>query len=104
MEIHGQAPWMTIEASADEIVLTAHLPYPTREEVCKCMSCPFSSCRDCIGKRKDEFREPHRPPVYDVTIIRRMVDEGRSSGEISSRVGCTERTARRYIRKFVRSA
>ena len=97
-------PWMSIDASGDELVVAAHLPYPTISEVEKCMNCPYAECRDCIRKRKDSFKPPHRPPVYDITVIQNLVRAGRTSKEISKEVGCAERTARRYIRKFVTSA
>ena len=104
MEIHGKAPWFSVEAAPNELVIVAHLPYPTREEVEKCQNCPFDRCRDCIGKRKDTFKEPHRPPVYDVTIIRQLVSSGVGYEKIMDETGCSESTARRYVRKFVRSA
>lgn len=102
--LSGRAPWFSLEASADEITVIAHLPIPSEKEVCKCLSCPYADCRNCIGKRKDSFKPPHRPPIYDETIIRRLIDEGKTSREISVTVGCAERTAKRYIRKFVKSA
>lgn len=102
--VSRELPWMSIDASGNEMVIAAHLPFPTLSEVEKCMNCPFDECRDCIRKHKDSFKEPHRPPLYDVTFIRRLVDEGKSSREISETVGCAERTARRYIRRFTASA
>lgn len=102
--LSGRAPWFSIEAGADEITVVAHLPFPTESEVCKCMKCPYAECRDCMGKRKDNFKEPHRPPIYDLTIIRRLVRSGWGYEKIMRETGCSESTARRYVKKYVTSA
>ena len=102
MEIRGSAPWFSLEASADEIVIIAHLPIPTENEVCRCMNCPYSECKNCMGSGKEKLsgNTNGRPNVYDVNTITSLVKSGRSSREISRAVGCTERTARLYISKF----
>ena len=102
--MNGYLPWFSPEAAPSEVWVIARLPVAKSEEVCKCLSCPFAECRNCIGKRKDDFKAPHRPPVYDVTIIRQLVNSGADSKTISKEVGCSDRTARRYIRKYVVSA
>lgn len=102
--MNAYLPWFSPEAAPSEVWVIARLPVAKSEDVCKCLSCPYADCRDCIGKRKDSFKESHRPPIYDEAVIRRLYLEGKNSREISETVGCAERTARRYIKKIVKSA
>ena len=104
IDLHGAAPWFSIEAAPDEMVLVAHLPYPSENDVSKCMNCPYAECRDCIGKNKSYFKESHRPPVYDTATIRRLVYGGSGYESIMRELGCSESTARRYVKKFIKSA
>ena len=104
LHIEFSIPWKALDARAEEMVVVANFPMPSRDEVEKCMHCPFEHCRDCIGKRKTEFKEPHRPPLYDVQVIQQLVMSGAGWRDVARETGCSENTARRYVKKFVRSA
>lgn len=102
--MNAYLPWFSPEAAPSEVWVLARLPVAKSEDVCKCLSCPYADCRDCIGKHKDSFKEPHRPPSYDLTIIRRLVRSGGGYEKIMRETGCSESTARRYVKKYVTSA
>ena len=104
--MNGRLPWFSLEASADEIWLIACLPVANSEDVRRCMDCPYDECRNCMGpaSQRREHASVGRPTICDVEAIRRMVNEGMSNKEICEKLGCSRRTADRYIRRFAISA
>lgn len=46
-------PWASLDA-VDEKYEDAHLPFPARETVEKCMSCPYERCINCLASSAKE--------------------------------------------------
>ena len=97
-------PWFSVDAAADEIWIIAHLPVAERNEVERCMGCPYEQCMDCMGINAKQRITPYGSgcgrPGCDIEKIRKMIEEGKSNREICKELRCSQRTANRYRARF----
>lgn len=94
-------PWNSVDA-IDESVLLARLPIPTRNDVDKCMNCPYEQCVDCDQARAKTRAKNSvgRPRILvDMEALELCLSRGDTARELSESLGISIRTAQRLKRR-----